>query len=214
MAYAPEVRFYLFGLPVTETVTTTWIIMIVLCFIGWLGGRSLKTIPGKFQNVIELYVNTINNLTKSTMGSDKMGFAPYIGTLILLIASCNLSGLVGFRAPTADLNTTFALSLLTFFLTQFNGFRRKKLGYLKGMTEPYVFLLPSNIIGEISNPISLAFRLFGNITGGFIIMSLIYSVTPLVIPVLPHVYFDVFSGLLQSFIFTMLSMVFISGAMD
>lgn len=214
MEYAPKVIFYIYGLPITETITVTWIIMAVLLILAWLGGKNLERIPRTFQNIMEIIVDGINGLTKSTMGEDKMFFAPYMGTLALYLVVANLSGLLGFRPPTADLNTTFALSILTFLATQYFGLRSKGFDYLKGLAEPFVLLLPLNIIGELANPISLSFRLFGNIVGGLIIMSLIYSVTPIVVPVLPHIYFDVFSGLLQTFIFVMLSMVFISGAMD
>ena len=176
--------------------------------------------------MLEVFVDAIYNLTGSTMGEDKISFAPYIGTIILYLAFANLSGLVAVRPPTADLNTTLSLALMTFFLIHFNGLRRKGLkGYLKGFLEPFPMLLPINILGELATPISLSFRLFGNLVGGMIIMSLIYSALAafsgggipflqLGIPVVLHAYFDLFSGLLQTFIFAMLSMIFISGAMD
>lgn len=214
MEYAPQVVFHIFGLPVTETVTTTWLIMLVIILIAWLGGRNLEKIPGKFQNVMELIVDGISGLTRSTMGEDKMGFAPYIGTLGFYLVIANLIGLIGIRPPTADLNTTFALSLITFFMTQYFGLRSQGVGYLTGLAKPFAILLPINIIGEIANPISLAFRLFGNIVGGYIIMSLVYSVMPIIVPVPLHAYFDVFSGVLQTFIFMMLTMVYVSGAME
>ena len=115
-------------------------------------------------------------------------------------------------------------------MIHFNGIRRKGvLGYLKGFTEPFFLLTPINLIGEIATPISLSFRLFGNIVGGSIIMALVYSalaafssallgldipILQVGVPAVLHVYFDVFSGLLQTFIFAMLTMVFVSGAMD
>ncbi len=214
MEFAPRVIFRIFGLPITETVTVTWIIMVVLIIFAYYGGKSLKKKPGTFQIIIELIVDGVNGLTKSTMGEEKISFAPYMGTLALFLALANLIGLLSFRPPTADLNTTFALSIMTFIATQYFGLRSRGLGYLKGFAQPFVFLLPLNIIGEIANPISLSFRLFGNIVGGLIIMNLVYSVMPIIVPILPHIYFDVFAGLLQTFIFVMLSMVFISGAMD
>jgi F-type H+-transporting ATPase subunit a len=214
MEYAPRVMFYIFGFPITEVVTTTWIIMLVLIVFGWLGGRNLKKIPSTFQNIIELIVDSINKLTETTMGGDKLGFAPYMGTLALFLAIANLSGLLGIRPPTADLNTTFALSLLTFIAVQYFGIKSKGKDYFKGFIEPFVLMFPLNVIGELANPISLSFRLFGNILGGLIIMALIYSAAPIIAPILPHIYFDLFSGVLQTFIFVMLTMVFISMAMD
>ena len=148
---------------------------------------------------------------------------------MIYIMIANLWGLIGLRAPTADLNTTFALSILTFFLIHGFAIKRKGVGgWIKGQfLEPVAVLFPLNVISEIATPVSLAFRLFGNIVGGMIIMTLVYSalgsilsgVLPipifmLGIPAVLHAYFDVFAGVLQSFIFTMLTMVFVSMAMD
>lgn len=218
------------GLPITETITTTWIIMVVLIIGSIILTKNLKKVPRGAQNVIELIVNTVYKLTEETMGIDKVGFAPYIGTLMMYLAVSNLIGLLGIRPPTADLNMTLALALITFFMIHFNGIRKKGIfGYLKGFTEPFILLTPINLIGEVATPISLSFRLFGNIVGGSIIMALVYGalgafttallgidipILQVGIPAVLHVYFDVFSGLLQTFIFAMLTMVFVSGAMD
>ncbi len=218
------------GVPITETITTTWIIMAVLIVSSIILTRNLNRIPRGIQNVLEMLVGGVYGLTEETMGKDKVSFAPYIGTLMLYLAIANLVGLIGIRPPTADLNMTLALALITFFMIHFNGIRKKGiLGYLKGFTEPFFLLTPINLIGEIATPISLSFRLFGNLTGGSIIMALVYSalaagttallgidipILQLGIPAVLHVYFDMFSGLLQTFIFAMLTMVFVSGAMD
>ncbi len=218
------------GVPITETITTTWIIMAVLISGSIILTKNLKRIPKGPQNVIELLVSMVYGLTEDTMGSDKVGFAPYIGTLMMYLAVANLVGLLGVRPPTADLNMTLALALITFFMIHFNGIRRKGIfGYLKGFTEPFFLLTPINLIGEIATPISLSFRLFGNMVGGSIIMALVYSalaafttalfgidipILQVGIPAALHVYFDMFSGLLQTFIFAMLTMVFVSGSMD
>ena len=164
------------GVPVTETITTTWIIMAILIIGSIIFTRNLKRIPNGIQNIVETVVGSVYNLTETTMGSDKVGFAPYIGTLMMYLALANLAGLLGVRPPTADLNMTLSLALITFFMIHFNGIRRKGvLGYLKGFTEPFFLLTPINLIGEIATPISLSFRLFGNIVGGSIIMALVYS---------------------------------------
>lgn len=202
----------------TNTVITTWVIMAVLVLISILLTRNLKEVPTGKQNVAEAIVGGVNDLVKQTMGEDKLYFAPYMGTLLMYLAFANLSGLLGWRPPTADLNTTFALSILTFAMTQIYGLKAKKMGYLKGFCEPFAFMLPTNIIGELANPISLSFRLFGNILGGVVIMALVYSAMGnfafIPVPAILHAYFDVFSGLIQTFIFVMLSMVFIAMAMD
>jgi F-type H+-transporting ATPase subunit a len=122
------------------------------------------------------------------------------------------------RHPTADIAVTYALALITFAMIQ--GFAIKEKGvfkWLKTLTEPFVLLTPLNVIGELANPISLSFRLFGNILGGTIIMGLYYNLpwfTLIGIPVALHAYFDIFAGVLQAFIFVMLSMTFVASAMD
>lgn len=205
------------GMWLTNTVISTWIIMVILVLISIFITRNLKEVPEGKQNFAETIVDGINGLVIQTMGKDKLFFAPYMGTLLMYLAFANLSGLLGMRPPTADLNTTFSLSLMTFFMTQYYGMKSKKLGYLKGFGEPFIFMLPTNIVGELANPISLSFRLFGNILAGVVIMTLVYSAMghfAFVVPAVLHAYFDVFSGLIQTFIFVMLSMVFIAMAMD
>ncbi|MTI53374.1 F0F1 ATP synthase subunit A [Geosporobacter ferrireducens] len=229
--FGPRVIFELpGGILITETVTTTWIIMAVLTIFALVATRRFDKVPRGLQNVVELLVDGIYKLTAQTMGEDKKAFAPYIGTLMMYLVCANLAGLFGFRPPTADINTTMALALMTFFMIHFFGMKRKGIGsYLKGFLEPFPALLPINVIGEIATPISLSFRLFGNIIGGVIIMNLLYGalaalsqsvgipsipVFQTAIPTVFHLYFDVFAGVLQSFIFAMLTMVFVSIAMD
>jgi len=206
------------GLILSQTVITTWFIMLVLILFAVFARRRMDRIPKGVQNFMEMLVEAIYNLTKQTMGNENAGFAPYVGTLLLFIGISNISGLFGIRPPTSDLNTTFALAIMTFCMTHYFGVKNKGFGYLKGFLEPFPLLLPMNIIGELANPISLSFRLFGNILGGLIIMNLLYGALGMwgliPVPAVLHVYFDVFAGLLQSFIFTMLTMVFVSMAMD
>ena len=217
------------GMQITETITTTWLIMAVLIIFSIVATRNLERIPKGIQNVLEMLVDTLYKFTEQTMGRDKVVFTPYIGTILIYILIANLSGLLGFRPPTADVNTTIGLALISFFMIHFFGMKSKGVGqYLKGFLDPIPLLLPLNVIGELATPISLSFRLFGNIVGGVIIMSLLYGgltalgtmlginipIFTTAIPVPFHFYFDLFSGVLQSFIFTMLTMVFVSSAMD
>jgi F-type H+-transporting ATPase subunit a len=214
-------EFDLFGMNViiSQTVVTTWFIMAILIAGAYFLGRKLELKPSKRQAIAEMFVETIYNLTDQTMGKKFLSFAPYVGTLLLFIGLANISGLLGLRPPTADLNTTLGLALMTFVIIHFTGFKTKGVGgYLKGFLEPMPFLLPLNILGELATPISLSFRLFGNIVGGLIIMKLIYDMmgffAVIPVPAVLHMYFDLFAGLLQSFIFTMLTMVFVSLAGD
>lgn len=217
--------------PITNTVTITWLIMAFLTIVFILITRNYERIPKKVQNVVEMIVDVIINLTKQTMGPDKVRFAPYVGTILIFLAVANTIGIIGIRPPTADLNTTMALSIITFCMINYNAVKTKGVvGRLKGLTEPMIFLTPINILGEVATPISLGFRLFGNLAGGLIIMDLIFGVLKglstaifgpnalpifqLAIPIPLNFYFDIFSGLLQSFIFAMLTMINVSSAMD
>lgn len=217
------------GFRLTETLTTMWILTVLIMLVVLFVTRNFEKIPKGIQNGVEIFVDMIYNLTASTMGEDKIRFAPYIGTLLIFIAVMNLSGMFAVRPPTADLNTTLSLALMTFFMIHFYGIKSKGIGgYIKGFTEPMALITPINIIGEIATPISLSFRLFGNLVGGMIIMSLIYSglanislslgisipILQFGIPIVLHGYFDLFSGLLQTFIFAMLTMIFVSGSID
>ncbi len=217
--YGPEVvDLFGSGLLISRTVITTWFIMAIIIVFSIIATRRLEKVPKGKQNFVELIVDGVNTLTKQTMGEKNKNFAPYIGTLLIFVAIANISGLFGLRPPTADVNTTMALSMMTFFMIQGFGVKSKGLGYFKGFLEPFPALLPLNILGELANPISLGFRLFGNIVGGLIISSLLYSALGwfalIPLPALVHVYLDLFAGLLQSFIFAMLTMVLVSMAMD
>lgn len=219
-----ELLLKIFGMEiiVPDTIVNMWIVTILLIIFAFIVNSRIKKanvdeVPSNFLNVVELIVEAIENLVKSTMGPQNIKFASYILTLALFLAVANLFGLLGFSPPTSDYSVTFSLALITFVLTQIWKFRNSRGlgGYLKSFTEPMVFLTPLNVIGELANPISLSFRLFGNVMSGGIIMALLYQALGLIAPVVAaplHAYFDVFSGLLQTFIFIMLSMIFIGGA--
>lgn len=228
--HGPEIKFMLGGIPISETVVNSWIIMAILMTFAFVATRKLEKTPTGLQNFTEFIVDSLYGLVRSTMGENKMGFAPYIGTLFMFYLFCNLIGLFGLRSPTTDLNTTVSFALITFFLIHINAIRSKGLGnFLKGFLDPMPLMLPLNIIGELALPVSLSFRPFGNITGGTVIMGLLYSVLmyastqvlnlpiPILgvgIPAVLHIYFDLLSGTIQAFIFTMLTMVFVSNAID
>jgi F-type H+-transporting ATPase subunit a len=207
-----------------DTIVNIWFVIIVLSILSFIVNKKIKDAnideaPTGFLNVIETGVETINGLVRDTMGPHNMKFGAYIFTLMAFLAVANLLGLIGLTPPTSDYSVTFSLAIVTFFLTQIFQFKTRGGvgGYLKSFTEPFPALTPLNVIGELANPVSLSFRLFGNIMSGGIIMALLYNAlgyfAPLITPVL-HGYFDVFSGLLQTFIFVMLTMIFIGGATE
>lgn len=219
---------------ISETIVVSWMIMAALAIAAYFLTRNLKKIPtSKTQIFLEYAVTSLSNLVTSTMGEKTIkrmpDMIPYIGSLFLFFACSNLIGLLGFRSPTTDMDTTLAWALMTFFMIYYAGIKFKGLSYFKGLLEPIPLLLPLNIIGEIAKPISLTFRPFGNILGGAVIMKLLYDFLAylsglipgvtipfgqLLIPVPLHFYFDLFAGVLQSFIFITLTMVFVGSAAE
>lgn len=222
------------GFKISETVVTSWIIMVALIIASLLLTRNLKPVPtSKVQIMLEYAIVTLRNLIKGNMGDDvekrMPNIFPYIGSLFLFFVCSNLIGLLGFKSPTTDVDTTLAWALITCFLIYYEGMRAKGLKYWKGLLEPVPLLLPLNIVSEFARPISLTFRPFGNILGGTVIMGLLYQLLAfisglipnvsipflqLLIPVPLHFYFDLFAGCLQAFIFIMLTMVFVSNATE
>lgn len=209
-----------------ESVMTTYIILIVVTIAALVINRKIKKAdyreePKGILLITEVALDAINSLTETNMGRHNLGFAPYFLSLAIFLVLANLSGLLGFTPPTSDYNVTLTLALVTFALIHFFSLKTKGLGgYFKQYAEPMAFLTPINILGELANPISLSFRLFGNILSGVLVMSLVYAGLSLVgnwlIPIVAwplHGYFDVFSGLLQTFIFVMLSMIYIQDDM-
>lgn len=217
-------------------------LITALCIFLTRGLKVRPT--GKRQIIAEYIVSTVNNFVKGNMGEKFTGFAPFIAALFSLSAFSSLSSLVGMYPPTSDLSTLLGWALLVFGLITFYKFKANgPIGYLKSYTEPVPVFTPFNIISEIATPISMAFRHFGNIASGGIITSLIYAALavlskfvlgwiPLVlnntvgrflaeipifqvgIPAIFSVYFDLFSGVLQAYIFCMLTMMYISSAAE
>ena len=138
----------------------------------------------------------------------------YVGTLFIFVFLSNISGLFGLRPPTADYGTTFSLALITFVMIQYNNIRHNRLGAITGLFQPLWFLFPINLIGEIATPVSMSLRLFGNVMAGTVMMALYYGLLPILvkigIPAALHVYFDLFSGAIQAYVFCMLTMVFVT----
>ena len=173
-----------------------------------------EEVPTGLQNVVELAVETLEGFVNSSMGKNGRKYICYVGTLFLYILLSNISGLFGLRPPTADYGTTFSLALITFVMIQYNNLKYNKIGAFTGLFQPIWFLFPINLIGEIATPVSMSLRLFGYVMAGTVMMALYYGLLPLFakigIPAFLHVYFDLFSGAIQAYVFSMLTMVFIT----
>lgn len=182
---------------------------------GQLEKASTDESPSTLLVLVEFFKESVDGLIVSTMGEHNMAFAPFIFSLFIFLILSNVLGLVGLGSPTANYSVTLALALVTFVISQGIGIKTSGIGgHLKGYFEPMPLLAPLNIIGDLADPISLSFRLFGNILSGGLILSLVaagFGFFSVVIAPPLHIYFDMFSGILQAFIFTMLTMVFIAG---
>lgn len=211
--------FDLFGITwnITETVIIQWIVMLILLAVILIITHKMEIIPKTRRQVIaEWIVGFARNMVETTMGPKYKGYTTYIGALICFILLNNLMSLFGLKNPTSDISVTGALAIITFVLTQFN---RAKTGKVKGFfgsfVQPMPFMLPFNIIGEIANPVSQALRIFGNMVAGMVIGGLIYFALgnfAILVPAVLSMYFDVFSAVIQAYIFTTLTMAYISGA--
>ncbi len=217
------------GIPITDTVVNSWLIILAVLIVCLILTRKLEKIPTKkTQLIAEKIVVTIDNLVESTMGKNFMRYAPFILALMTFSLCGSLISLLGARPVTADFNTTLGWALVTFVLIQGNNIKAHGIGgYLKGFLKPVAFLLPINIVSEVSTPISMSFRHFGNLAAGVVITELVYGglaslsagwmpldipIFQVGIPAVLSIYFDLFTAVLQAFIFCMLTMVFISNA--
>lgn len=237
----PKVYFAIttpFGdINVTQTTVSLLVVTVLLIVIAFAVTRKLTKRPGRLQVVVEKLVTMLYDFVGETMGQHNLKFAPYIGTLFLSSIVGTLIGMTQiFRSVTADLSVTLAWALVTTGMVWYSNI--KNFGFkswLKGFTEPIVVMTPMNIVSEIAQPISLAFRHFGNVAGGSVLTSLIYAalagLSSLVfgwlpeliaacmppifaagIPAIFSIYFDLFSGFVQALVFSLLTMVYVGAA--
>ena len=270
------------GIPITQTAVSSWIVTILLITACIKLGKNLQKRPTGVQVLVEKGVALIYDLTISAMGAHNADWAPLMGTIFLCSAGGSLIGLTGFlRSATADLSCTLVWALMVSVIIWYNNIKNNGVvGWLKGFAEPIAVMTPMNVISEIAQPISMAFRHFGNIAGGGVINSIIYTAFSMLstlvlgliaskgwlvgailmavgaalwivkkeklgfkifgavsfvlglfgilqamgvlsgipilsfgIPAVLSCYFDIFSGCVQALVFTLLSMVYISGSL-
>lgn len=221
-------------LPISAAQINSWAVMLSILGICLYLTHGIKVIPdSKRQLAAEWIVDTVNKLVRSNMGEKFMGFAPFVAGILALSALSSLSSLLGLFAPTSDLNIVLGWALLVFILITHYKLKGGLWAYIKGFFSPIPVFAPLNIIGEVATPISMSFRHYGNVMSGMVISTLIaYALRSLSLAVLgwlpgvlgqipflqiglPAVlslYFDIFSGCMQAFIFAMLTMMFISTA--
>jgi F-type H+-transporting ATPase subunit a len=202
-----------------------WFVFAILLTFAFLGSRNVEQIPRGWQNFMESVVEFVTDIAKDNLGeSFYREWLPFIGTLFLFIFGCNWAGAIipwklielpegELAAPTNDINTTIALSLLTSLAYFYAGFSKKGLGYFKHYIEPIPFLLPLTVLEDFTKPLSLSFRLFGNVLADELTITVLTSLVPLVIP-LPIMLLGVFAGSVQALIFSTLAAAYIAEALE
>jgi len=199
-------------------VVYTWFYMVVLIIMSFIVVKALKMVPGRLQNFIEVIISGLKNLLIDTMGENGMRFFPLMATIFLFILICNLGGLIpGLYSPTASLNTNLSMALVVFLLTHIVGIRIHGAKYIKQFMGPVWWMAPLMIIieliGHLARPLSLTMRLFGNIFGEDLVLIVLLFLVPFLMPV-PMLVLMLFTSVLQAFVFTLLAMMYISGAME
>ncbi len=201
----------------TTMVTTVIVCLIFLALVLFARHQILKEDykePNGIQSAIEMIIETLDGMVNSNMGKHAKKYRNYVITLFVYILLCNISGLFGLRPPTADYGTTLSLALITFVMIEYAWVKGKGIAFVKDLFEPFPIFFPVNVISEFATPISMSLRLFGNVMAGTIMLALWYGLLPwfasLGIPAFLHVYLDLFSGAIQAYVFTMLTMVFIA----
>ena len=217
ITHLPQWTLSLGGLDVTLNslaLIHTWLIMAVLILFGFLATRQTKLIPNPLQTVAELIVTTFDGLVKDALEmEDYRKYFPLICALFLFLWLSNIWGIIPyFSEPTKDLNTPLGFGLLGFVIAHYSGIKVKGFKhYASEYFQPIFFMAPLNIIGEIAKVVSISFRLYGNIMGGAIIIVVVgHLVYSLVLPPFLNAFFGLFVGTIQAFVFTMLTLVYIS----
>lgn len=205
-----------FQVEVAESVVITWVIMAFILLLSIFLTRNLKVRDiGKRQLVVETIVTRLENFVAGMIGEEGKAYVPYLATVLVFIGISNLIGLFGMKPPTKDMNVTAGLSLMSIILIEYAGIHKRGFkGWLKSFTEPIAIVTPINILEVFIKPLSLCMRLFGNVLGAFVIMELIKLLIPVALPVPFSLYFDIFDGLIQAYVFVFLTSLFVKEAVE
>jgi len=197
-----------------EVIVMTWIVFALLIVLGLFASYKRKILPRPVQALGELIVSLLYDLTEDALGKElAKTYAPLVCALFMFLLLSNWLGMIPhLEEPTKDLNTTFGLGIMGFFIAHYAGIKSKGFkAYVKEYFQPIFFMMPLNVIGELAKIVSISFRLFGNIMGGSIIILVIsHLIYSLVLPPLLYGFFGLFVGTIQAFVFTMLTIVYIS----
>jgi len=205
-----------FSIPIYESTVVTWIIIGIVLIICLILGTNLKVKNiSKRQAIAETIVTKLEGLVAGMIGEEGKGYVPYLLAVLLFIGFSNIIGVFGFKPPTKDLNVTAALAIMSIILVQIASIKAHgPLGWIKRFAAPIAVVTPINILELVIKPLSLCMRLFGNVLGAFVIMELLKSVVPVGIPAVFSLYFDLFDGLLQAYVFVFLTSLYIKEAIE
>ncbi|RKM57547.1 F0F1 ATP synthase subunit A [Butyrivibrio sp. CB08] len=201
---------------ICNSVVVTWIFMAIIIAVILFLTHDLKVHNiSKRQAALESAVMFLRGAVSGMLGEEAAGYTDYIVTVLFFIGLSNMVGLFGFTPPTMDLNVTIALSVMSIILVESAGFLRKgPKGYIKHFAEPMAVVAPMNVLELVIRPLSLCMRLFGNILGATVIMELIKHVVPVVLPAALSLYFDLFDGAIQAYVFCFLTSLYIKEAVE
>lgn len=204
------------GIPVPESVAVTWLIMALLTVVSILLTRHLSVEkPGKVQIVLEGGIGWLYSFFGDILGERGKQYIPWLATVTIYIGCANMTGLIGLKPPTKDLNVTAGLAIMSIVLIEYSGLHIKGgRGFVHSFAEPMPLLAPINVLELFIKPLSLCMRLFGNVLGAFVVMELIKLCMPAVMPVPFSMYFDIFDGLIQAYVFVFLTSLFMKEAME
>jgi F-type H+-transporting ATPase subunit a len=208
-----------------QVLITTWFVLALIIGFSLIANRDLRETPDNLQNLSEYLTEFIRDIAKTQIGeSEYLSWVPFLGTIFLFIFVSNWSGALlpwhvleipngELAAPTNDINTTVALALLTSIAYFYRGLSKKGLGYFKRYVSPAVFLLPINILEDRTKPLSLSFRLFGNILADELVVGVLLTLVPLVVPI-PLILLGLFTSAIQALVFSTLAGAYIGESIE
>ncbi len=204
------------GIAVPESVVVTWIIMAILILVSIVFTRNLKVEnQGKVQLALEAGYQLAEDFFGELLGKNGLRYLPYLISVLLYIAVANLIGLIGLKPPTKDLGVTAGMAIMSILLVEIAGIRQRGTkGWLKSFIEPIPIIAPINVLEVFTRPLSLCMRLFGNVLGSYVVMELLKIVVPVFLPAVFSVYFDIFDGLIQAFVFVFLTALYVGEATE
>ncbi|MCI2049132.1 MAG: F0F1 ATP synthase subunit A [Lachnospiraceae bacterium] len=204
------------GIDVSESIVITWVVMAIILLLSLWFTHDLRIFnPGKRQLMIETFVNWLEKFFGDMLGDNGKQYWEYLATVLLFVAVSNLIGIFGMKPPTKDLNITLTLAVMSIVLVEVSGIRAKGVRkWAKSFTQPIAIITPINILELFIRPLSLCMRLFGNVLGAFIIMEMLKLIVPAVVPAIFSLYFDIFDGLIQAYVFVFLTSLYIKEAVE